>query len=127
MLEVQKLNTLRGHEGAVYALEESPDTNKFFSGSGDRIVAEWDVSTMAPARALVNVGAIVYAICYVKEKNELLIGTSAGSIHVVDLTSRKEIRHIALEKGPIFSIRYSAAHQKIYASSGEGYLSALSL
>src|SRR5436189_4310613 len=94
-IEIEKVITLKGHDGAVYALEKSPEPNKFFSGSGDKIVAEWDLEKSEPAKALVNVGAIVYSIKYVEEKNILLIGTSAGAIHVVDLSSSKETRNIA--------------------------------
>ena len=36
--------------------------------------------------------AIVYAICSVPEKNMLIVGTSAGSVHVIDLENKKEIK-----------------------------------
>ena len=119
-IEIEKISTLKGHDGAVYALEKSPELNKFFSGSGDKIVAEWDLETNEPAKALVNVGAVVYSIKYIEEKNILLIGTSAGAIHVVDLTSRKETRNIAFHQSSIFNIQYSPLHKKIFAASGDG-------
>ena len=121
MMQLRK--TLAGHEGAVYALEESPREGSFFSGSGDRIVAEWDLTSSAPPKALVNVGAIVYSLCFLREKNEMLIGTSSGSIHVVNLESRAEERNISFQKGPVFHIRTSSKLNRVFASTGQGHLS----
>src|SRR6185436_7610401 len=110
-MTIKKIHQYTGHEGPVYALEQASDENKFFSGSGDKIVAEWNLQNGEKAKALVNVGAIIYAIKYIREKNWLLIGTSVGRIHVVDLATRNEIRNIAHHPSQIFDIQYSLLNQ----------------
>src|ERR1043165_9931789 len=122
-ISIKRTHQYVGHDGAIYALEQAPDENKFFSGSGDKLVAEWNIENDEPERALVNVGAIVYSLRYIKEKNQLLIGTSAGAVHIIDLATRAEIRNIAFHKSPVFNIQYSATNQKIYLATGEGNLS----
>jgi WD40 repeat protein len=44
--------TLRGHSGAVWALEVSPDGETLFSGSGDKTVRMWSVRMGIFPRAL---------------------------------------------------------------------------
>lgn len=122
-VRVEKVQSFRGHDGPVYAVEEIPGTDTFYSGSGDRIVAEWNSVTAGPARALVNVGAIVYSLLYLKEKNILLIGTSAGAIHVIDLETRRETRNIAFHKSSLFDLKFSTVHRKIFSASGDGSIS----
>lgn len=61
-----------------------------------------------------------------KEKNELLIGTSEF-IHVVDLNTRKETRNIAFHKSPVFNIQYSFSQGKVFVATGEGNISVWSL
>ena len=104
MIDVTRSKLLLGHEGSVYALESAPGTGSFFSGSSDRVVSRWSVDADEPPVGLVNVGAIVYSLRHVPEKNLLLIGTSAGNLHAVDLSSGKEVRNIVAHKQGIFEI-----------------------
>ncbi len=119
-LQINKSQTLLGHEGAVYALEKSNAPGRFFSGGSDRIVCQWCMDGITPPSALVNVGAIVYSIRLVQEKSLLLIGTSAGNLHVVDLIAGKEIRNLAHHRSGIFDIQYSIALDRIFTASGDG-------
>lgn len=120
MLNVSRSRLHLGHDGSVYALERSHLPGKFFSGSSDRIVSLWNLDADEPPVGIVNVGAIVYSLRYVPEKSWLLIGTSAGNLHVVDLVAGKEIRNIAHHKAGIFDIQYSIIHDRIYTASGDG-------
>jgi WD repeat-containing protein 61 len=126
-IPVQKVHTLLGHEGSVYTLEKSSSPDKFFSGSSDRYVAEWTVGKDETPKALVSVGAIIYALKYVAEKNLLLIGTSSGALHIVDLISRKEIKYIIHHRLAIFDIQYSILHDQFYTAGGEGSIAVWSL
>ncbi|MFM9028369.1 MAG: WD40 repeat domain-containing protein [Bacteroidota bacterium] len=114
---------LTGHEGSVYALERSSSPGKFFSGGSDRIVCEWSLDESVPPAALVNVGAIIYSIRLVEDKNLLFIGTSSGRLHVIDLTARKEIRNIAHHAKGIFDISFSVETDRLYTGSGDGHFS----
>lgn len=119
-LSIEKGFTFTGHEGSVYALEQSADSGLFFSGSSDRIVSQWSLDGVTPPKGLVNVGAIVYSLCFVREKNWLLIGTSAGNLHIVDLAVGKELRNIAHHRQGIFDIRYNLKADRIYTAGADG-------
>ncbi|MFM2206460.1 MAG: hypothetical protein RL213_435 [Bacteroidota bacterium] len=120
MISVTRSRLLLGHEGSVYALERAHLSGKFFSGSSDRIVSMWSLEGDEPPSGLVNVGAIVYSLRLVPEKSWLLIGTSSGNLHVVDLVAGREIRNIAHHAAGIFDIRYSNSHDRIYTAGGDG-------
>ncbi|MFM2134885.1 MAG: hypothetical protein RL021_285, partial [Bacteroidota bacterium] len=120
MLSVTRANVFLGHEGSVYALEKAAEEGYFFSGSSDRLVSKWKLAGDEPPSGLVSVGAIVYSLRLVPEKSWLLIGTSSGNLHVIDLVAGKEIRNIALHKQGIFDIRYSMVHDRIYTAGGDG-------
>lgn len=120
MLTVTRSTVHLGHEGSVYALERSVEDGYFYSGSSDRVVSKWKIDGEEPPAGLVNVGAIVYSLRLVPEKSWLLIGTSSGNLHIVDLIAGREIRNIALHKQGIFDIQYSAALDRIYTAGGDG-------
>ena len=99
MLNVSRSKLHLGHDGAIYALERSERSGKFFSGGSDRLLTRWSLEGDEAPAALVNVGAIIYSIRLVPEKSLLLIGTSAGHLHVVDLVASREIRNLAHQIG----------------------------
>lgn len=119
-LSIKKAFTFTGHEGSVYALEMSGESGVFFSGSSDRIVSQWSLDGSVPPKGLVNVGAIIYSLRFVREMNQLLIGTSAGNLHVIDLTAGKEIRNIEHHRQGIFDIQYDNANNRIYTAGADG-------
>lgn len=119
---VVKHHTFTGHDGSIYALERGLEHGNYFSGGSDRIVCEWSLDPGVAPKALVNVGAIIYSLCLIPDNNRLLIGTSAGNLHVIDLSSRKEVKNIAHHQQGIFDIRYNAPGNRLYTVSGEGTL-----
>ncbi len=93
-LAVKKIGTLTGHSGAVYSLSEGPrekgaNSPHFFTGSSDKFLALWNLETLQAEKFAAQFPSIVYAICHVPEKKLLLVGTSAGSIHILDLANKK--------------------------------------
>ena len=123
MLKAKKLSELTGHNGAVYALEESETPNCFYSGSGDKIVAKWNLDTLSPEKFAAQLPGIVYSLCFLKEKNMLLAGTSEGKIHVIDLKEKKEVKILLNHNQPVFDIKLSS---HILSAGGDGVLSIIS-
>ena len=119
-LAIEKAFTFTGHEGSVYTLEKSGEPGVFFSGSSDRIVSQWSLDGTVPPKGIVNVGAIIYSLRFVREMNLLLIGTSAGNLHVIDLTAGKEIRNIEHHRQGIFDIQYDHTNNRIYTACADG-------
>jgi WD repeat-containing protein 61 len=122
-MEVKKITHLTGHSGAVYALENSLEENKFFSGSGDRIVAEWDLTTTENGQMLAQIPEIIYSLKLIPEKKVLLVGQSAGGIHVIDLLTRKEIRFLKYHAAGVFDLDSSDEHNLLFSLGGDGILS----
>lgn len=116
-----------GHTGAVYALENSLDENKFFSGSGDHIIAEWDLTSSENGQLLAQIPEIIYSLKLIPQEKILLIGQSAGGIHVIDLDTRKEIRLLQYHKSAVFDINFSNEHNLLFSVSGDGTFSASKL
>ena len=45
-IQVKKIGTLTGHNGAVYSLEKCANSSHFFSGSSDKFLALWNLDTL---------------------------------------------------------------------------------
>ena len=126
-LKVNKAATLTGHSGPVYSIVPGPAPHLIFTCSGDHVVAQWDLQQLAAAPFAAKFPAIVYSLCFVKEQNLLLAGTSEGAIHIIDLDQKKEIKILRHHNGPVFNIQYSAKHHSFYSAGSDGQLSVCSL
>jgi len=115
-------HTFTGHEGPIYALEQDTDRIGFFSGSGDQLVSAWSFDLDVPPKALINVGATVYSICFVQQLNSILVGQANGGLHVIDLTKKEEVRLLKHHSAGIFDIKYSANNKHVYTVGGDGVL-----
>jgi WD repeat-containing protein 61 len=133
-IQVNKLAELTGHKGAVYTLEPANEPNLFFSGSSDRVSAMWDLLKKDATGFGAHFPAIVFSLCYIKEKNYLLAGTSSGSLHFIDLDKKEEIKILQLtEPGTnahipgIFDIKFHAPTGEIFCAGGDGTFSVCDL
>ncbi|HLG33418.1 MAG TPA: WD40 repeat domain-containing protein [Bacteroidia bacterium] len=123
-LSVEKLHPLTGHQGAVYALEHSEESNCFFSGGGDRYVTRWDIMNRQQPEAIIMAQSTVYSLCFIAQKNLLVIGELTGASHVIDLKSKNEIKNITLHKAGVFDIKYSPNNNFFLTTSGDGTFAA---
>ncbi len=121
-LMIKKNNSFTGHTGSVYALSKV-DNSVFLSCSGDGIIAQWDLTKPNDGNMLVNVNNIAYAMHLLKSKNHLLTGSATGSLHVLDVDSKKEIRLLNYHKQGVFKIAYSEVHSTIVIAGGDGNIS----
>lgn len=111
---------LKGHAGSIYTLEHAADPACFFSGSSDKYVALWNLRTGMQENFAAQFPASIYSLCFVKEQNMLLVGTSAGSIHVLDLTKKQELKILQHHTEPVFDLRYSLQHGTFYSVGADG-------
>ncbi len=128
MIEVKKLSELSGHNGAVYALERSEEGNCFYSGSGDKIVAKWNLDSLCPEKFSAQLPAIVYSLCYISKKNLLLAGTSEGKIHAISLSEKKETKVLLNHNQPVYDLKVSSQEKAgvLLAAGGDGVVSIIS-
>ena len=97
--------------GSVYALDNGPSENTIFSGSSDKFIALWNLKTLQAEKFAARFPAIIYTICHIPEKKKLLVGTSAGSIHIVDLNTMQEIKILQHHTAPIFDYSLFASNK----------------
>lgn len=121
-LRISKAAQLTGHTGAVYALENSPEKNNFYSGGSDGIVAQWDLANPDTGEPLARVNNVIYSLKLIAAKKLLLIGQDAGGIHVIDLATRKEIRLLQFHTAAVFDLNYAAHHDLLFSAAGNGTL-----
>ena len=117
---INKFATYTGHRDCVYTLEHSTEDKKFFSASGDGMVVEWDFLEPDNGKLIAKVANSVYALCLLKDYNQLLVGHNFEGIHLIDLTNNKELKSLKLTDAAIFDIKFFEG--KIYVATGDGCL-----
>lgn len=121
-ISVQKQFELTGHSTGIYTVGPGRSPHTIFTGSGDNIVAEWDLIEQKVLPFAIKLDSTVYALANLPE-NQLAIGQGKGGIHIIDLQSRKELRHLAVHQKAIFDLRYLPRHNQLLAFSADGSLS----
>ena len=91
-IEVKKIATLTGHSDSIYALDKGIVEHLIFSGSGDKIIAQWNLKTFQDKKFVASYPSVLYSICHIPEKQLLLAGTSDGNVHILDLEKKEEIK-----------------------------------
>lgn len=110
---------IREHAAAVFAL--AWDGTFLYSGSADKHVTRWDITTGQQDNFAIKFEQSVYSLEIVD--NFLIVGLSDGAIHVFDLIERKEIKHFTQHRKAIFSIRHNDLLKQIYIGDADGNLS----
>lgn len=119
-IQVNKLHTLTGHNHSIYALEEGATPHMFYTGSGDGMVVEWDLSRPKDGRLVAKMPNSVYAICTDKKRDVLYIGQNFEGIHAIDLQSKKEIWSLKITSSAIFDLKIVG--DLLFAATGDGVL-----
>lgn len=120
-IEIKRIEKLLAHKGSVYTLCEGEQENIFFSGDGSGTVIQWDLTNLAAANMIAKVNASIFSLCYFPQKNLLFIGQMHGGFHILDLTTKQEIKHLAYHKQGIFDIKIK--NDLLYVAGGDGKLS----
>jgi WD40 repeat protein len=119
-IEITKIAHFSGHKGSIFSLCEGLAEHTFFSGADDGYVVEWNHHTKGDGYLLVQVNRPVYSIYLDKQGEQLLCGTAAGNLHVIDLNQRKEIRNIEAHTLGLYDIKSAATH--LITAGGNGYV-----
>ncbi|HKK39888.1 MAG TPA: hypothetical protein VJ949_10755 [Cryomorphaceae bacterium] len=112
---------LKGHAASVYCLCLDEVASLLFSGSSDRMVGTWNLEHLIPDGFSVKLEAPVFSLF--KLEQLLFIGQGNGGVHVVDIATKKEIRHLKYHNRPVFEIIAHPAKPYLYFLGGEGILS----
>jgi WD40 repeat protein len=127
VIDVAHIATLKGHSGCVYAMDKGFSENTVFTGGSDRFIALWNLETLQAEKFSAALPAPIYTICHIPEKNILLAGTTTGSIHILDLDKKEEIKILQHHRAPVFDIQYSLKTNCFYTAGGDGNFAVCSL
>lgn len=118
-LMIEKINTLTGHRGSVYALSPGIGTDRFYSSGNDGIIVEWNLNGTDDGKMLAKVSNSVFSLLTISEAGYLIVGHNYDGIHVIDVNKRKEIRSLSLTDSLIFDIKHHKGYLFIATGNGE--------
>lgn len=111
---------LTGHSTGIYTLALGRSPHTIFSGSGDNVVAEWDLLKQEVNPFAIRLESTVYSLAHVPENGHLAIGQARGGVHIVDLVEGKEIRHLAIHDKAVFHVAYLQKNNQLLSFSADG-------
>lgn len=110
------------HSAAIYSLCEGAN-GTVYSGAGDRFVVRWNAFTLQQNGFTVKLEEPVFSLAFDKKNNVLYIGTSNGSIHLIDTVLRQEIKHYKIHSAAVYNFIILNKRNEIIAVSGDGTIS----
>jgi WD40 repeat protein len=111
---------LKGHSGAIYAIDGVDDS--LYSGSGDNFVARWNLTLGTQDAFSIKADKSIYSLKLVQDDKILVFGTSSGSLHVVNLEEKRELKHFIQHKSAIFAIVENFHKNHLYTTDADGNL-----
>jgi WD40 repeat protein len=117
-IDVKKTGTFLGHKAPIYALAATSVEGQFFSAGGDGQVARWHVDQPDQGFLLAQTPNPVYTLCFLPQRNWLVVGQNFQGIHLIDLASGKEAGSLKLANNAIFDIQ--AHGDLLYVAAGNG-------
>jgi WD40 repeat protein len=126
-IDIKHIATLNGHSGCVYAIDKGTTEHTVFTGGSDKFIALWNLETLQAEKFTASLPSPIYTICHIPEKNIILAGTTTGSIHIIDLEKKKEIKILQHHLAPVFDIKYSLETNCFYSAGGDGNFAVCSL
>jgi WD40 repeat protein len=120
-VQVQKLQSLSGHNDAIYTLQPSGEPSKFFSAGGDGMVVQWDLNDPENGQLIARLPNSVYALHYHPAKDILIAGHNYDGIHLLDWKNKKELASLQVTKAAIFDIQHT--EEGVLVADGDGVIS----
>ncbi|MFN0187661.1 MAG: WD40 repeat domain-containing protein [Bacteroidia bacterium] len=124
-MHLQFQHRFAGHQGSIYALVKGQGEGIFYSGAGDKIVAQWDLHHPGDGILIAKATDSIYCMHFLPEQNRLLIGQGSGGLHIIDLSENKEERLLKLHDQAVFAILSNNKHKLIFTLGGDGILCVL--
>jgi WD40 repeat protein len=111
-----------GHSGPIYTICNGINETTFFTGGSDRVIATWSSESGKQTGLTIKTDAPIFSLCIIPENNLLCVGLNTGSIHIIDLVSKKEIRNLKFHSSSVFEIVYDSDKKLIYSCDASGNL-----
>jgi len=122
-MKLNKTKDLLGHEGAIYALEESFNINKCYSAGFDNMVVEWDLIGDTNPIAIAKLPSKAFSILKIEHLSLLCVGTAQGGVHIIDIKTKAEIKFLLVQSDMIFDLLYLESKHQLMVVSADGSMS----
>ena len=123
---VDKVRGYPGHTGSVFGLAISEDEKWMFSSGDDGIVAQWDLSAAeGEGEALLRVERSVYALYHISGYNWLAVGTSDGTVYLIDLEKKSVVHTYRQTTNAVYGFYFSQTKEQLWILQGNGFLGIL--
>ncbi|HNC31367.1 MAG TPA: WD40 repeat domain-containing protein, partial [Cyclobacteriaceae bacterium] len=117
-VNIARLNVFTGHNDCVYTLQPSDRAHIFFSGAGDGMIVQWDITNPDEGQLIAKLPNSVYALHYQPQSKLLFAGHNYDGIHLLDWENKKEIGSLNFTKAAIFDIQSHG--NRIFVACGDG-------
>lgn len=122
-IDVNKIGTFTGHRDCLYTIEPAGKANHFFTSGGDGMVVEWSLEQPDQGKLVAKVENTVYALCFLADRNQLVVGENTAGIHLIDVASQQEIHSAKLTDVSVFDIQQR--NGKLFIALGDGEVAIL--
>lgn len=119
-MKIERLNIFTGHSSGIYALDYGKGF--LYTGSADRFVTRWDLSTNEQDKFAIQFEYPVYSLKLINNNQHLVVGLASGDLHLFDQISRKEVKFFKQHIEAVFCIQYNPVFNQFYSSDAVGNL-----
>jgi WD40 repeat protein len=109
---------ITGHQGPIYAL--SQDAHYIYSASSDKFVARWHKTTGQQDQFAIRCSQAPFSLLVLPDQNELLIGLSDGSLHLIDTLQKVERKHLKAHQSAVFAMASNPQQNQRYTADADG-------
>jgi WD40 repeat protein len=109
-----------GHAGAVYT--SAFDQLFAYTGSADRFVTRWDLTSGLQDKFAIKMDHSIYKIEFIAPEL-LIVALSNGAFHIFDVSARIELKHFKQHIHPIFSVAVNSVKSHFYLGDSDGNFS----
>ncbi|MEH2214844.1 WD40 repeat domain-containing protein, partial [Nostoc sp.] len=114
-----EVNTLEGHSSWVNSVGFSPDGKTLASGSLDKTIKLWDVSTGKAIKTLTGHSSPVYSVGFSPDGKTLASGSLDNTIKLWDVSTGKAIKTLTGHSSPVFSVGFSPDGKTLASGSDD--------
>ncbi len=111
---------LTGHNGSVYALQATGNT-QFYSGAGDGWIAEWNLEAGTDGKLVAEAADQVFALHKLDGSSLMVAGTMSGQLYFIDTDFSDQVKNFTYHQQGIFD--FARVQDQLLVAGGDGKLS----